>query len=42
MKTEVLEIRGALENCRLREDEKDGVAVKWDLFPPPRRLVFQH
>lgn len=35
MKIVVLEIRGALENCRLREDEEDGIAVKWGFISAP-------
>jgi len=35
LKIQVLEIRGALENCRLREDEEDGIAVKRGFIFPP-------
>lgn len=41
MKIDILEIRGALENCRWGGNEEDGVAGKWG-FVSPCRLTFQH
>lgn len=41
MKIDILEIRGALENCKWRENEEDGVAGKWR-FVSFCGLTFQH
>lgn len=41
LKIDILGIRGALENCRWRENEENGVAGKWG-FVFPCRLTFHH